>query len=316
MGSDPRPEIFRGTFGPDFMRVLVTGAQGQLVSSLVERAGNGGMDLTAVGRPELDLAQPGNAAAAIASTRPDVVINAAAYTAVDRAEDEPEVAFRINAEGAGEVATAAARIGAPVIQISTDYVFDGRSDLPYREELGASSAWCLRSKQTRWRRARSRCQFASCHRPDLLALQSVRPKLRQDSDGCGQTRDVLAVVVDQVGSPTSALDLADGLLRIVQTWLDAPDRGMSETYHLANSGETSWFGLAEFVMGECRKHSLASAEVRPIMTSDWPTRAVRPTHSVFDSSKFARDFGFTMPAWQESVSFVVRRIAAEAQTGG
>src|SRR5438309_7192850 len=117
------------------MKVLVTGTEGQLARSLLERAGlQSAIDLVAIGRPMLDMGVAGSAAAAIAKASPDVVINAAAYTAVDQAEDEPERAFRINGDAAGEVAEAAARVGAAVIQLSTDYVFDGRGEGPYRED--------------------------------------------------------------------------------------------------------------------------------------------------------------------------------------
>jgi dTDP-4-dehydrorhamnose reductase len=296
------------------MKVFVTGAQGQLAPCLVERARNSEIDLMAIGRPQLDLAQPGSAAAAIQSIRPDVVINAAAYTAVDRAEDEPEQAFRINADGAEEVAAAAARIGATVVQLSTDYVFDGCSDLPYREDsatnpLGIYGASKLAGEE-RVRSANARHVIV---RTSWLYSPFARNFVKTMMDA-SSTRDNIPVVDDQIGSPTCALDLADGVLKMVKSWAHAPDRGMSETFHLAGSGETSWFGLAEFVMSECRKRSLPWAEIRPIPSADWPTRAVRPVKSVLDSEKFARDFGFIMPAWQESVSLVVDRIAAERET--
>jgi dTDP-4-dehydrorhamnose reductase len=131
-----------------------------------------------------------------------------------------------------------------------------------------------------------------------------------------RVRDVVAVVDDQLGSPTSALDLAEGLLRMAETWTGSSERGLGETYHLAGAGVTSWFGLAEFVMGECARHSLASAEVRSIGTADWPTRAERPANSVLDSTKFECDFNFTMPDWRQSVSSVVWRLAADHGSAG
>jgi len=292
------------------MQILVTGAEGQLARSLAERAGShAGLQLSALGRPALDLAVRGSAAAAIKAFRPQMVINAAAYTAVDKAEDEPELAFAINAEGAGEVAAAAARVDAAVVQISTDYVFDGRGLGAYAEDAPTSPLGVYgRSKlegEERVRAANPRhviVRTAWVYSP--FGTNFVKTMMT-----AARTRDVLRVVADQHGSPTSALDLADGLLRMALLWRDSPDRGIGASYNLAGSGETSWFGLAEFVMTECRKRSLPAAAVLPIATSDWPTRAARPANSVLDSSKFARAFGFGMPEWQQSVAAVVDRLA-------
>jgi len=293
------------------VKILVTGADGQLARSLVERVqGRSGLELVAVGRPELDLAVPGSAAAAIGAIQPQLVINAAAYTAVDKAEDDPGLAFRINAEAAGEVAAAAALVDAAVIQISTDYVFDGRSNEPYAEEAPTSPLGVYgRSKlegEDRVRAANPRhaiVRTAWVYSP--FGSNFVKTMM-----AAARTRDVLNVVEDQRGSPTSALDLADGLLQMAETWNDAPDRGVGATYHVAGTGETSWFGLAECVMSECRKRSLPAAKVLPIATSDWPTRAARPPNSVLDSHKFEQEFDFTMPEWRQSVAVVVDRLAA------
>lgn len=298
------------------MKLLVTGAQGQLARSLLERAvSRSHIQIVAIGRPGLDLAKEGSAASAIEAIRPDIIINAAAYTGVDSAEDQPQLAFRINAEGAGEVAAAAAAVGARVIQLSTDYVFDGRSKRSYREDspthpLGVYGASKLAGEE-RVRAANPRhaiVRTAWVYSP--FASNFVMTMVQ-----AARVRDVLAVVDDQIGSPTSALDVAEGLIRMAEIWTDSPERGLGETYHLAGSGVTSWFGLAEFVMDACRMRSLASAEVRPIGTADWPTRAARPANSVLDSTKFASEFGFVMPDWRKSVSSVVERIAWEAESG-
>jgi dTDP-4-dehydrorhamnose reductase len=295
------------------MKVLVTGTNGQLARSLVERASSRRhLELVALGRPSLDLAKKGSAASAIEGTRPDIVINAAAYTAVDQAEDEPQLALRINAEAAGELAAAAASIGAPIIQVSTDYVFDGRSKEPYREDspthpLGVYGATKL-AGEDRVRAANPRhaiIRTAWVYSP--FSKNFVRTIIE-----AARARDVLTVVDDQVGSPTSALDLAEGLIRIVETWKESPQLGLGETFHLAGSGVASWFGVAEFIMSECHKHRLDTAKVLPIGTADWPTKALRPINSVLDSRKFEGAFGFAMPAWRESMSAVVDRLADEA----
>lgn len=294
------------------MKVLVTGADGQLARSLVERAvERTGIKLTAVGRPKLDLAVPGSAAAAIEAIRPDVVINVAAYTAVDKAEDEPELAFRINADAAGEVAEAASRVGAATVQISTDYVFDGRGAGSYDETSPTNPLGIYgRSKlagEDQVRAANPRhiiVRTAWVYSP--FGSNFVKTMM-----AAARTRDVLTVVDDQIGSPSSALDLAEGLLRMADGWIDKPALGMGETYHLAGSGKTSWCGFAAFIMDECRKVSLPAAEVRPIATADWPTRAERPANSVLASGKFENTFGYGMPEWQRSVARVVERFALE-----
>jgi len=292
------------------VKILVTGAEGQLARSLVDRAApSDGIELLCVARPQLDLSVRGSATAAINAIRPDVVINAAAYTAVDKAEDEPDLAFAINAEGAGEVAAAASAVGAAVVQVSTDYVFDGRDNRAYNEAAATAPMGVYgRSKlagEVRVREANPRhaiVRTAWVHSP--FGSNFVKTLM-----SAARTRDVLNVVDDQVGSPTSALDLADGLLRMVIQWMDEAEHGLGETYHLAGSGQTSWFGLARFIMTECRKHSLPAAEVRAIMTVDWPTRAPRPANSVLDCARFAKVFGFQMPDWHVSAAFTVDRLA-------
>lgn len=293
------------------MKILVTGSQGQLVRSLAERGeGRAGIELIVAGRPELDLERPGSAGSIVAAAAPDVVINAAAYTAVDQAEDEPDRAMRINGDAAGEVAAAAKAAGAAIIQISTDYVFDGRADQPYAEDapvhpLGAYG----RSKRDGELRVRA-------ENPRHLILRTawvyspfgsnfVRTMLR-----VAATRDKATVVDDQFGNPSSALDLADGLLAIIDHWRQGRTTGIGEIYHLAGSGEASWFEFARAIFAECRTLGLPSPAVEPIASKDWPTRAERPTNSRLDCRKFAADFGFAMPEWRQSLRPVIHRLAA------
>ena len=294
------------------MKILVTGVEGQLARSLVERSAfHSGIELLAIGRPQLDLAVQGSAAAAIESVQPQIVINAAAYTAVDKAEDEPELAFRINADAAGELAAAAARAGAAMVQVSTDYVFDGSRQGPYDERIPTSPLGTYgRSKLAGEEQVRAANPRHAIVRTAWVYSPFGSNFVRTIMNAA-RTRDMLTVVDDQVGSPTSALDLAEGLLRMATLWMDDPDRGLGAVYNLAGSGSASWCGLASFIMAECGKRSLPSAEVRPIATSDWPTKAERPANSVLDSSKFTKRFGFQMPDWQQSVSAVVERLAAQ-----
>ena len=293
------------------MKLLVTGREGQLARSLAERGGDRpDLQMIFVARPDVDLETPGSVAGAIARHRPDVVVNAAAYTAVDQAEDESDRARRINADAAGEAAEAARRAGAAIVQISTDYVFDGTARTAYREDdpvrpLGVYGRTKLlgeeqvRAANPRHAILRTSWLFSPFGRNFLRSIMAA-----------AQTRDRLRIVDDQHGSPTSALDLADAILALIEHWGEGREVGHGETYHIAGAGVTSWYGLASAAMTECSRLGLPSAEVQSIGTQDWPTRAVRPVWSVLDSSKLAADVGFAMPNWREAVRDVVPRLAA------
>ncbi|RUV09947.1 dTDP-4-dehydrorhamnose reductase, partial [Mesorhizobium sp. M7A.T.Ca.TU.009.01.3.1] len=194
------------------MRLVVTGRDGQVAASLLE-AGQAaaGVEVIAIGRPQLDLARPDTVIEAIAAAKPDIVVSAAAYTAVDQAEDEPDLAFAVNAAGAGEVAQAASRLGVPVIHLSTDYVFDGTKDAAYVE----TDATAPRSVYGASKLAGE--QAVASANPRHLILRTawvyspfgknfVKTMLRLAAD-----RDEIAVVADQWGNPTSALDIADAI---------------------------------------------------------------------------------------------------------
>lgn len=293
------------------MKALVTGRHGQLARSLGERSANHpSIELEFAGRPEIDLAVEGSAAAAIARLRPNVVINAAAYTAVDQAEDEPELAMRINAQGAREVAEAADSIGAPIIQVSTDYVFDGTSERAYREddETGPISVYGA-SKLRGEEAAREANPRHLIVRASWVVSPFGRNFVRTMVEAA-RSREVLNVVDDQRGRPTSALDLADALLAILDRWAAGDMVGQGRTYHVANAGEASWFELAREIMDECRRVGAPAAEVRPIASSEWPTKAERPRNSVLDCSRFEEEFRWEMPDWRPSVRAIVRRLAA------
>ncbi|HEU5285359.1 MAG TPA: dTDP-4-dehydrorhamnose reductase [Sphingomicrobium sp.] len=296
------------------MKVLVTGTEGQLVRSMIEkRAGWPEIELLAVGRPEADLEVPGSVARAIEARRPDAVVNAAAFTAVDQAEDEPARATRINADAAGEAAAAARSIGAPIVQLSTDYVFSGDEPGALSEDSPTGPIGTYgRSKLAGEEQVRAA-------NPDHLIVRTawvyspfgrnfVRSMVKAAED-----RDTLSVVDDQRGSPTSALDLAGAILHVLDQWRRGGRTGLGETYHVAGSGETSWCGLAEEIMRRCRELGLPAARVVPIKTSDWPTRARRPANSVLDCAKFECDFGLRLPEWQGSVGEVVARLAEQVR---
>jgi dTDP-4-dehydrorhamnose reductase len=292
------------------MRVLVTGEQGQLARSLAVRgAGMTGLDLQTVGRPRLDLERPDSIEEAVRDAAPDIIVNAAAYTAVDKAEDEPERAFRINAEAAGELAAAARRHGARIVQISTDYVFDGTGEGPYAE-----------TAQTRPLGVYGRSKLEGEKRvaeanPDHVLLRTAwvyspfGHNFVKTMLAAAAKRSELTVVADQQGNPTAAADIANGILALVAKWREAPGLGLGGTYHLAGTGVASWFEFASAIFEEARRNGLAAAAVKPIRTSDWPTRAARPANSVLDSRRFAADFGYRAPPWRDSMAAVVAELA-------
>jgi len=291
------------------VRLVVTGREGQVAQSLIEVARDrDGVEVIAVGRPALDLARPDTVFAALEAARPDIVVSAAAYTAVDQAEDEKDQAFAVNATGAGKVAEAAARLGVPVIHLSTDYVFDGTKDGAYVEAdatapLGVYGASKFAGEQA-----------VAAANPRHLILRTawvyspfgknfVKTILRLAAD-----RDEISVVADQWGNPTSALDIADAILHAAARLRDDKNFAAFGVYHLTGTGETNWSGFARHILDTSRALGGPHAGVRDIATADYPTKARRPANSRLSSAKFADVLGWTAPQWNNSVGAVVLRI--------
>lgn len=294
------------------MRILVTGREGQLVRSLAELA-SGDPDLTLIplGRPELDLEITGDIAGNVARAAPDLILNAAAYTAVDQAEDEPERAALLNEAAPAALAEAARTMGIPIIHLSTDYVFDGASPCPYAEDAPTSPIGVYgRTKLAGEERVRNA-------NPDHVIVRTAwvyspfGRNFLKTMMTLAQSRDQVSVVCDQHGNPTSALDLADGLLTMIRGWRKDGGTASGQIYHLAGSGAATWFEFAELIMAQCARLGLPTAAVTPIKAIEWPTRARRPANSLLDCSKFTADFGFRMPRWQDSAIAAIERIAAE-----
>lgn len=299
------------------MRIVVTGTEGQIVRALLERAPARAVVVKALGRPELDLLEPETVAPAIREASPDVIVNAAAYTAVDRAEAEPDLANAINGRGAAAVAAAAAELAVPVVQLSTDYVFDGALGRPYRETdpVGPVSAYG-RSKLAGE-------QAVSAATPNHVILRTawvyspfgknfVKTILR-----LAATRKELSIVADQHGSPTSALDIADGVLSVCRNLLDQPtDERLRGMFHMAGSGYTTWACFAESILAESARQGGPQASIKAIGTADYPTPAKRPANSRLDCSKLFQTHGVKLPDWQSSVSACVARLVKEQSVEG
>jgi dTDP-4-dehydrorhamnose reductase len=286
-------------------RILVIGRAGQLATALAEAEWPADVALTCRGREGIDLARPAAAEKAVIAEKPDLVINAAAYTAVDKAESEPELAFAVNRDGPAALAEACQVIGAPLIHVSTDYVFDGSKRGAYVEEDPVNPASVYgASKEAGESAIRARLPAHVIIRSSWIyapmGQNFVRTMLR-----LGRERPELRVVEDQTGSPTAAEELA----RAVQGAAGALLAGGRDygTFHFAGSGSTSWFGLAEaiFELAEGPRPRLI-----PIPTSGYPTPARRPANSVLDSSKFARLYGVTARPWRDSLARCLRDIQA------
>lgn len=291
------------------MKIAVTGREGQVVQSLLEKASQrADLEVIALGRPELDLAEPETVRSAIEAIKPDVVISAAAYTAVDLAEDEQELAFAVNAAGAGAVAQAAKNCGVPVIHLSTDYVFAGDADKPYVETDATGPRSVYGSSKLEGERLVAQAN------PQHIILRTawvyspfgknfVKTMLK-----LAETRDALSVVADQWGNPTSALDIADAIIRVADHLAAAPEFSAYGVYHLAGTGDTNWSGFARAIFGESARLGGPAATVTDIATADYPTKAVRPANSRLSTVKFQQAFNWSAPHWQSSLRDVVSRL--------
>ncbi len=289
------------------MRVAVTGSKGQVATSLIERA-EGKVEIVALGRPAFDLTDRAAVIAGLDAARPDVVVNAAAYTAVDKAETEEADAVRVNRDGAAHVAEAAARLSLPLIHLSTDYVFDGALGRPYREDdpTGPTGAYG-RSKLAGEKAVADRCADSVILRTAWVyspfGANFVHTMLRLN-----ETRDEVGVVADQRGNPTSALDIADALIAMAAKVKDDELSALRGIFHLTGSGEASWADLAEAVFHEAAARGRRLTHVRRIATADYPTPARRPANSRLDNEKLTRVYGFRLPEWRQSVAGCCARL--------
>jgi len=294
------------------VRIIVIGKEGQVARSLAERAPNHGAKVVLLGRPKLDLADPSGIEDILLETGGDMIVNAAAYTAVDQAETEPELAEAINGIGAGAVAGAAAAMNVPVIQLSTDYVFDGTADHPYREDdevspLGAYGVSKLLGERAVVEETENHVILRTAWVYSPFGKNFVKTMLRLAMD-----RDEIGVVADQIGSPTSALDIADGILAISRNLLAQPDdRSLRGLFHMTGAGFATWADFASAVFEISAGLGGPSARVKPIATADYPTPAKRPANSRLDCTKLVRVHGVVLPPWRESLEVCLKRLIGE-----
>lgn len=288
------------------MRIAVTGKTGQVVTSLIERGTVAGHDVIALGRPKLDLADPASVPFALETAAPDVIVSAAAYTAVDKAESESDLAFAVNGAGAGAVAKAARARGVPLVHVSTDYVFDGTLGRPYVESdptrpMGVYGASKLAGEQA----------VLAAHGDNSVVLRVawvyspfgknfVKTMLH-----LADNRDQVSVVADQFGNPTSALDIADGILQIATNLVSDRYPSLRGVFHMTASGEASWADYAEAIFAASAAQGGPSARVKRITTADYPTPAKRPANSRLDCGLIAKVHGVALPEWHQSLDSVI-----------
>jgi dTDP-4-dehydrorhamnose reductase len=281
------------------LRILIIGKNGQVSRALQSRLADTG-ELIVRGSDQLDLASPDQLRSRIDALHPDLIINAAAHTAVDQAESEPELAFAINATAPGILALAANELGVPLIHYSTDYVFDGRKPAPYTEEdtpnplsvygrskLAGEDA--IRQAGGQHLILRTSWVYTTEGRNFLLTMQRLL-----------QEKPNLRVVADQIGAPTWAGTIADSTARLIERWMTGRC-GAWGTYHLTAQGETSWFGFAQAIGEQLVKQHKPCAVIEPIPSSDYPTPAPRPLNSRLDCTRLLREWGVSQPDWRSAL---------------
>lgn len=281
------------------LKILITGQHGQVSNELQTRLQGLG-ELVVLGRSQLDLANVDHIRQQVRNHRPGLIINAAAHTAVDLAESEPDAAFAINAIAPGVLAEEAKTLGIPLIHYSTDYVFDGSKPAPYTEAdppnpLGVYGQSKLAGEQAiaavggQYLILRTSWVYSNHGKNFLLTMQRLL-----------QEKPQLRIVADQIGAPTWAGSIANSTRALIERW-QAGEPGEWGIYHLSAAGETSWFGFAEAIGEHLREQGKACAELEPIPSSAYPTPAKRPLNSRLDCSRLQQQWHVSLPHWQDAL---------------
>lgn len=291
------------------MRIVVTGRNGQISRALIERGPPRGATLIPLARPELDLARPGPWQALLAERRPDIIVSAAAYTAVDQAESERDLAFAVNAEGPRRLAAAAASLGVPLIQISTDYVFDGHTAAPWREDARPDPLNVYGASKLAGETA-----VLSAHPGNIVlrvgwVYSPFSTNFAKTMLRLARERDVLRVVADQVGGPSSAFEIAEAVLTIARNVVDDRERAdLRGIFHVSPGGEASWALFAREIFAWLATRHGRQVAVEEISSAEYPTRARRPRDSRLDSGRLADIHNHRLPDWRHSLAPVLERL--------
>jgi dTDP-4-dehydrorhamnose reductase len=288
------------------MKVLISGAQGQVGKELVAISQQQGLDVIAAGRKELDITQLKSVEDYIQSNKPEMVINAAAYTAVDKAEDEQDIAYAINKNGAENLATACKEHNIPLLHISTDYVFDGTKKEAYSENDEVSPLGVY--GESKWQGEEAIRQQLPQHIILRVAWvfgaqgnNFVKTILR-----LSQERNELNVVADQFGGPSPAKNIAETLISLARQYQKENTLEWG-TYHYCGTEKTNWCEFAKEIFKQAKEQGLIEKEmkVNAITTTEYPTPAKRPVNSMLDCSKIKNTFGIEMPNWKKALKEVV-----------
>ncbi len=290
------------------MKILVTGANGQLGWELCRKGIEEGFDIIPLDLPDFDITNRSEVNKAVGQAGASLVINAAAYTAVDEAESEPEHAFSVNRDGPANLASSCAENGTPLIHISTDYVFDGNKKGPYLETdtvspLGVYGKSKADGEAEVRKRLRSHIILRTAWLYGVHGNNFVKTILR-----LAREKEVLRVVDDQYGCPTYAADMAEATLVIAARLRDGNDIPYG-TYHYCGQGVTTWHGFAEKIIESARHHvPLEVKTVKPITTEEYPTLTKRPGNSVLDCSQIQKHFGIHCKPWKEGLASMIKRL--------
>lgn len=291
-------------------RILLTGINGQVGHALLSTLTD--YEVVGLSRNELDLTNADAIRQAIREVKPSLVINPAAYTAVDKAEAEPDLASAINAKAPQVIAEEAAKLGCTLIHFSTDYVYDGLKKTPYVETDAVNPQSIYGKSKLAGEEA-----IKSVGLPHLILRASwvygayghnfLKSILRLASE-----REQLGIVADQHGTPTSSASIALALTELIKQW----DGQKSGVYHFTNTGSTTWHGFASEIVQQYRamqqQPDLKVQAVNPITTADYPTPASRPENSCLNNHKLASDFGVALPAWQDGLQAVMQSISIKS----
>ena len=295
------------------MKLLVTGANGQVGCELRQSLAPLG-EVIALDRAACDLARPAEVARILRAATPDVIVNAAAYTAVDRAEQEEQLATLINGTAVGEIAQAARQLGALLIHYSTDYVFDGRKDAPYAEDDVPSPISAYGRSKLAGERAIAQCggRYLIVRTSWIYAARGhnfLKTVLR-----LARERDELRIVDDQIGAPTWARDLAAATAVMSKQARQeiARDDFESGLFHVTGSGATSWFVFAKAVVKQAEQYGLLArkSKIVPIASSEYPVAATRPKNSRLSGARARHRFQIALPEWEQSLAVCMRELSA------
>jgi dTDP-4-dehydrorhamnose reductase len=288
------------------MRVVVFGRTGQVARELARAAAARGVALTALGRENADLADPAACRAAIAATQADAVINAAAYTAVDRAEREPALARAINAAAPGAMAEACAARGLPFLHLSTDYVLDGRPGRPWREADAPGPLGVYGRSKLEGEAAVAAAGGEHVILRTAWVFSAYGGNFAKTMLRLGAERDAIRVVDDQIGGPTPARAIADALLTVADAFLAG--RGTSGVFHFAGAPAVSWADFARAIFALRAETGGPGPEIVAIPTSEYPTSARRPANSVLDCTRIAATYGIAQPDWRAGLAAVLEEL--------